>query len=248
MLLLFLSFLYSLFTVQNIFLEGGVRPLLWGSTSAFVHTQETLLGWGMASRRAGPHGRPKVWARYAQLHRGGGSDDWAKSGGVGDRTAGMEESNLFIGSGGTWVRGFLGDSWDLGVWWGHFSEVSNCCYCLVAQSCPTLCSPVGCSLPGSSVLGISQTKILEWVAISFSRRSSWTRDWTLIFCIGSRFFTTEPLGIQSTFIRAGGNVKKKLPCGSDSKESACSVGHPSLSPGSVHGVAKSWTRLSDFTF
>ena len=111
MLLLFLSFLYSLFTVQNIFLEGGVRPLLWGSTSAFVHTQETLLGWGMASRRAGPHGRPKVWARYAQLHRGGGSDDWAKSGGVGDRTAGMEESNLFIGSGGTWVRGFLGDSW-----------------------------------------------------------------------------------------------------------------------------------------
>ena len=141
-------------------------------------------GWVVASRRAGPHGRPKVWVRYAQLHRGGGSDDWAKSGGVGGRTAGMEESNLFIGSGGTWVRGFLGDSWDLGVWWGHFSEVSNCCYCLVAQSCPTLCSPMGCSLPGSSVLRISQTKILEWVAISFSRRSSWMRDWTHIFCIG----------------------------------------------------------------
>ena len=68
------------------------------------------------------------------------------------------------------------------------------------------------------------------------------------FALAGRFFTTEPLGIQSTFIRAGGNVKKKLPCGLDSKESACSVGHPSLSPGSVHGVAKSWTRLSDFTF
>ena len=42
----------------------------------------------------------------------------------------------------------------------------------VAQSCPTLCDPVDCSLPGSSVHGIFQARILEWVAISFSRRSS----------------------------------------------------------------------------
>ena len=41
----------------------------------------------------------------------------------------------------------------------------------VAQSCPTLCDPVDCSLPGSSVHGIFQARILEWVAISFSRRS-----------------------------------------------------------------------------
>jgi len=39
----------------------------------------------------------------------------------------------------------------------------------VAQSCPTLCDPVDCSLPGSSVYGILQARILEWVAISFSR-------------------------------------------------------------------------------
>ena len=38
----------------------------------------------------------------------------------------------------------------------------------VAQSCPTLCDPVGCSPPGSSVHGILQARILEWVAISFS--------------------------------------------------------------------------------
>ena len=38
----------------------------------------------------------------------------------------------------------------------------------VAQSCPTLCNPVDCSLPGSSLHGILQAKILEWVAISFS--------------------------------------------------------------------------------
>ena len=42
----------------------------------------------------------------------------------------------------------------------------------VAQSCPALCDPMDCSLPGSSVHGISQARLLEWVAISFSRGSS----------------------------------------------------------------------------
>ena len=43
---------------------------------------------------------------------------------------------------------------------------------LVAQSCPTLCDPVVCSLPGSSVHGIFRSRILEWVAMPFSRGSS----------------------------------------------------------------------------
>ena len=43
------------------------------------------------------------------------------------------------------------------------------CVCMHAQSCPTLCDPVDGSPPGSSVHGISQTRILEWVAIYFSR-------------------------------------------------------------------------------
>ena len=43
---------------------------------------------------------------------------------------------------------------------------------LVVKSCPTLCDPMDCRLPGSSVHGISQARILEWVAISFSRGSS----------------------------------------------------------------------------
>ena len=47
---------------------------------------------------------------------------------------------------------------------------------LVAKSCRTLCNPMDCSLPGSSVHGIFQTRILEWVAISFSRGSSPPRD------------------------------------------------------------------------
>ena len=52
----------------------------------------------------------------------------------------------------------------------------ECCCCLVAQSCPTLCHPMDCSPPGFSVHGILQARILEWVAISFSRGSSRPRD------------------------------------------------------------------------
>ena len=60
---------------------------------------------------------------------------------------------------------------------------------LVDQSCPTLCNPLDCSPPGSSVYGILQARILEWVAISFSRGSSQPRDRTQVSCIASRFFT-----------------------------------------------------------
>ena len=69
----------------------------------------------------------------------------------------------------------------------------DCCCCcrLVNKSCLTLCDPTDCSLPGSSVHGISQTKLLEWVAISFSRGSSQSRDRTHISCLASGFFTTE---------------------------------------------------------
>ena len=47
-----------------------------------------------------------------------------------------------------------------------------CCCCLVAKSCLTLCDPMDCSPPGSSIHGILQARVLEWVAISFSRGSS----------------------------------------------------------------------------
>ena len=57
------------------------------------------------------------------------------------------------------------------------------------QSCLTLCDPMDCSLPGSSVHAIFQARILEWSAISFSRRSSWPRDRTKVSCIAGRFLT-----------------------------------------------------------
>ena len=70
------------------------------------------------------------------------------------------------------------------------------CVCVCcAQSCLTLCSPMDCSLTGSFVHGILQTRILEWVTISSSRGSSQARDWTCISCpscIAGGLFTTEP--------------------------------------------------------
>ena len=60
---------------------------------------------------------------------------------------------------------------------------------LVIQSCPALCDPMDCSLLGSSIHGILQARILEWVAIPFSRGSFRPRDWTQVSCITGRFFT-----------------------------------------------------------
>ena len=60
---------------------------------------------------------------------------------------------------------------------------------LVAQLCPTLCDPMDCSPPGSSVHGILQARIWEWVAISFSRGSSQARDQTQVSHTEGRFFT-----------------------------------------------------------
>ena len=59
----------------------------------------------------------------------------------------------------------------------------------VAQSCPTLCDPMDCSPPGSSIHGIFRARVLEWVAISFSRGSSRPRDWTQVSCIAGIHFT-----------------------------------------------------------
>ena len=56
-------------------------------------------------------------------------------------------------------------------------SLGNCC-CSVTQSCLIVCSPMGCNPPGSSVNGIFQARILEWVAISNSRWSSQPRDQT----------------------------------------------------------------------
>ena len=60
---------------------------------------------------------------------------------------------------------------------------------LVTQSCLTLWDPTDCSLPGSSIHGVLQGRILEWDAMPFSSGSSQPRDRTLVSCTVGRFFT-----------------------------------------------------------
>ena len=82
----------------------------------------------------------------------------------------------------------------------HLGRITECVHaqwgvqcgsvlCLVTQSCLTLCDPMDYSQPGSSVHGILQARIPEWVAITSSWGSSQPRDWTQVFGIAGRFFT-----------------------------------------------------------
>ena len=61
--------------------------------------------------------------------------------------------------------------------------------CEVTQSSLTLCDPMDCSLSGPSLHGIFQAKVLEWIAISFSRGSCWPRNWTWLSRVAGRWFT-----------------------------------------------------------
>ena len=65
---------------------------------------------------------------------------------------------------------------------------------VISLSCLTLCDPLDCSPPGSSVYGILQARILEWIAMPFSRGASWPRDWTWVAHIADRFFTVWATG------------------------------------------------------
>ena len=100
------------------------------------------------------------------------------------------------------------------IQFNHFSKIYyiSCC-CLVTKSCLTLCYPVDCSPPGSSVHGISQARVLEWVAIPFSKGSFQPRDQTLISCLVGRFFTTESPGKPITSlirVKCKSSVKIKI--------------------------------------
>ena len=75
----------------------------------------------------------------------------------------------------------------------------------VAQSCTTLCDPMDCSLPGSSVPGILQAIVLEWIAISFSRGSSQPRAWTRVSRIVDRRFTVWATREVTSIYKSRGN-------------------------------------------
>ena len=79
------------------------------------------------------------------------------------------------------------------LWWADIACV--CVHTHMCYLCPTFCNTMNCSPPGSLVHLIFQAHILEWVAISYSRRSSWPSDQTSVFCVSctaDRFLTTAP--------------------------------------------------------
>ena len=98
------------------------------------------------------------------------------------------------------LNGFLRGSMELGL--ARLASLSlyfdlkilKAMSCLVTQLYLTLSDPMDCSPPGSPVHGISQARILKWVASSFSRGSSRSRDRTRVSCITGGFFTAEPPG------------------------------------------------------
>ena len=102
----------------------------------------------------------------------------------------------------------------------QYNTMKNYC-CLVTKSHPTLCYPINCCLPGSSVHVIFQERVLECVVISCSRGSSQLRDRTCIFyciscyifCISGRYFTAGPLEkltMRSTVVPGKKKNTKKL--------------------------------------
>ena len=78
---------------------------------------------------------------------------------------------------------------------------------LVSQLCLTFCNSMNCSLLSSSVHGILWMKILEWVAIPFSRKSSWPRGWTWVSYTVGRFFTIWATREALTWLWALANLK-----------------------------------------
>ena len=80
----------------------------------------------------------------------------------------------------------------------------------VTQSCPTLWDPMDCSLPGFSIHGIFQARVLEWVAISFSRVSSWPRDWTWVSRIVGKCITVWATMEVIPYGRKWGRSKEPL--------------------------------------
>ena len=119
---------------------------------------------------------------------------------------------------------------------------------VVAQSCLTLWEPTNCSLPGSSVHGILQARI-EWLAILFSRGSSWPRDQTQAFRITGRFISLRRFLNRCTISIFWQTSVSYFGEGNGNPLQISSLENP-MNRGAwwvtVHRVAKSWTWLIDW--
>ena len=114
-----------------------------------------------------------------------------------------------------WVTSFIIYSWYQYLC-RHLDKVHSFPVCVwVTQSCLTLCVPMDCSPPGSSVCGIFEARIQEWVAISSSRGSSQSKDQTHVSCITGRFFTVWTTREVSPTINFFNNTFHLFPLKSD---------------------------------
>ena len=105
-------------------------------------------------------------------------------------------------------------------------------------SCPTLCNSMDCRLPGSSIPGLLQAGILEWVAISFSRRSSQPRDRTWVSHISGRHFTiwaTREVPLKTQGLRS---MEGYNPCGCKESDTTEWINLPTSVPN--HIVYHKW--------
>ena len=90
----------------------------------------------------------------------------------------------------------------------YTQDIMNAVLCLVAQLCLTLCDPMDCSLPGSSVHWILHAKIMEWVAMPSSRGFSSPRNRTQVSCTAARFFTSwTPREVPMLWIEADKSLR-----------------------------------------
>ena len=120
----------------------------------------------------------------------------------------------------TWWTRIFTDEWNLKVigfdeaekvvwaqalrtWFPPVASSHICSWCLVNKSSGTLCNPVDCSPPASSIHGVCQASILEWVAISFPRASSRPRDQTWASCIGRQVLYHWAMWEQSLYYNPG---------------------------------------------
>ena len=140
---------------------------------------------------------------------------------------------------------------------------------MYAQSCPTLCEPRDCNPPGSIVHRIFQAKILEWVAISSSRGSSWPRGRTGLSCISCivrqilyywhhlrspflvHFYSVVNMIHQLNKFHLNTYSLVRFPGGSDGKDSACNAGNQSSMlrlggfPGEEKGILLQYSFLEN---
>ena len=119
----------------------------------------------------------------------------------------------------------------------------------VAQSCPTLCDPMNCSLPSFSVHGIFQARVLEWVAISFPRLV--TISLNLIFCIGGS--DGKASAYNAGELRDAGSIPglERCPGGDNGNPLQYSCLENPMDREAwrttIHRVTKSWPWLSNLT-